>query len=90
MSHSATLLSSYDADAVARTVHGTVKARGTVYVVARCQVGTVRVALGGLSSSQSCTGRPVGLVALNLTQPAELTATVTAAQSSRWGVAIYR
>jgi len=90
MSDTAALVSSYDADAVARTARGTVKTRGTVYVVARCQVGTVRVVLAGLTSSQPCTGKPVGLVALNLTQPAELTATVTAAQHASWGVAIYR
>jgi hypothetical protein len=90
MSRPATLVSSYAADAAARTARGTVKTRGTVYVVARCQVGTVRVVLAGLSSSQPCTGHPVGLVALNITQPGELTAPVTTSQSARWGVAIYR
>jgi len=90
LSGTASLISSYDAAAAARTARGTVKTRGTVYVVARCQAGTVRVVLGGLSSSQPCTGAPVGLVALNLTQPAQLVATVTAAQRTRWGVAIYR
>ena len=86
----ATLAASYDADATAQRASGRVTVRGTVYVVARCTVGTIRVVLGGLTSSQPCTGVAVGVVALNLLEPAQLTATVAARQRARWGVALYR
>jgi hypothetical protein len=84
------LVTSYDAAASARRVTGTVDVRGTAYVVARCSTGTVRIDVNGLTSSRPCTGKPIGVVALGLTDKAQLTATVTTRQSTRWGVAIYR
>lgn len=86
----ARLVSSYDADASARRLTGSVDAHGTAYVVARCTAGTLRIAIGGLTSARPCTGTPVGVVALSLTQKAQLTATVSAPQTSSWGVAIYQ
>jgi len=86
----ASLVSSYDAAATARRTTGSVEIKGAAYVVARCSVGTIRIAVGALTSSQPCTGDPVGVVALQLSAPTTLIATVTAPQTSRWGVAIYR
>ena len=84
------LVTSYDAAANARRVTGTVEVRGTAYVVARCSAGTIRIDVSGLTSSRPCTGAPVGVVALQLTRKAALTATMTLPQTSRWGVAVYR
>ena len=86
----ATKAASYDETATARRTTGKVTVRGTVYVVARCDSGAVHVVLGGLTSSQQCTGSAVGVIAFNLLKPEQLTATVTAAQHGRWGVALYR
>lgn len=83
------LVTSYDATASARQVTGTVDVRGTAYVVARCNAGTIRIDVSGLTSSRPCTGQPIGVAALELTRTAELTTTVTAKQSTSWGVAIY-
>ena len=63
---------------------------GTAYVVARCDSGKVTVRAGALTSSRPCTGRPVGVVALQMGSRAQLTATVSEPQSQRWGIAIYR
>ena len=90
LSGEARLVTSYDAAASSRELTGSVDVRGPVYVVARCATGTVRVAVGALTSTRPCTGSPVGIVALNIAQRATLTATVNSSQSSRWGVAIYR
>lgn len=90
LSGQVTLVTSYDAAANARRVTGTVTVRGTAYVVARCSAGTIRIDVSGLTSSRPCTGAPVGVVALQLTDKARLTAIVSATQSTRWGVAIYR
>jgi hypothetical protein len=90
LSGEVTLVTSYDAATNARRVTGTVEVRGTAYVVARCRAGTIRLDVSGLTSSRPCTGQPVGVVALQLTRTAQLTATVTLPQSTRWGVAIYR
>ena len=83
------LVTSYDAAAAGRRVAGTVDVRGTAYVVARCSAGTVTVNVSGLTSSRPCTGTPIGVVALQLTDKAQLTATVTLPQTTRWGIAIY-
>jgi hypothetical protein len=84
------LVSSYDAVAGSRRLVDSVAVRGTAYLVARCSAGTVRIVVGGLTSARPCTGVPVGVVALNLTSRVQLTATVSARQPGRWGVAIYR
>jgi hypothetical protein len=86
----ASLVTSYDADASSRRLVGSVAVLGTAYLVARCTAGTVRIIIGGLTSARPCTGAPVGIVALDLTRAAQLTATVTVSQTGRWGVAIYR
>lgn len=90
LSGTATLLSSYDAVARSRRRTATVTARGNVYLVVLCRAGTMHIAVGSITSSRPCTGAPAGVLALNLTQDVTLTATVTAAQDARWGVAIYR
>lgn len=84
------LVTSYDAAANARRLTGAVDVRGTAYVVARCSAGIVRIDVNGLTSSRPCTGAAIGVVALGLTDKAQLTATVTTRQSTRWGIAIYR
>lgn len=84
------LVTSYDADGDMRRVTGTIDVHGTTYVVARCSAGIVTVNVSGLMSTRPCTGKPVGVVALQLTRAAQLTATVTASQSTRWGFAVYR
>lgn len=84
------LVTSYDAAANTRRVTGAVDVRGTAYVVARCSTGTIRVHVNGLTSSRPCTGAPIGVVALGLTDKAHLTATVTTSQTASWGIAIYR
>ena len=89
LSGTVTLVTSYDAAANGRRVTGTVSVRGTAYVVARCSAGTIRIDVSGLTSSRPCTGVPVGVVALQLTDKATLTATVDATESTRWGVAVY-
>jgi hypothetical protein len=86
----AVLVASYDAAPTSRQTTATVTARGNVYVVVLCRTGTVRITVGSLTSSRPCTGSPDGVLALNLTQDVTLTATVTASQGRRWGVAIYR
>ncbi|HET7312201.1 MAG TPA: hypothetical protein VFJ17_12845 [Mycobacteriales bacterium] len=64
---------------------------GTLYVVARCTVGRVRIVVGSLTSEQACTGRPVGVVALGqVRRPLQITVTVSAQQTDRWAVGIYR
>ena len=87
---SAKLVSSYDAAAGSRRKTATVTARGNVYLVVLCRTGTMQIAVGSITSSRPCTGSPNGVLALNLTQDVTVTATVSAPQAGRWGVAIYR
>jgi len=87
---SATLVSSYDAAAGSRRRTATVTARGNVYLVVRCRTGTMQIAVGSITSSSPCKRSPRGVLALNLNQDVTLTATVSAVQDTRWGVAIYR
>jgi hypothetical protein len=87
---SARLVSSYDAKATARRLTGSVDLRGTAYLVARCNAGTLRIVLAGLTSARPCTGTSVGVVAVNLTKATKVSATVSAPQTGRWGVALYR
>jgi hypothetical protein len=62
-----------------------------VYVVARCDRGNLTVRLGGLTSAERCTGRPVGLVRLTLAAlGARLEATVSRPQKADWSVGIFR
>jgi len=90
LSGDATLVSSYDGAASATRTTATVTARGNVYVVVLCRTGIVRIAVGSLTSTRECTGSSDGVLALNLTQDVQLTATVSTPQGTRWGVAIYR
>jgi hypothetical protein len=90
LSGDATLVSSYDGGASATRTTATVTARGNVYVVVLCRTDIVRIAVGSLTSTRDCTGSPDGVLALNLTQDVQLTATVSKPQGARWGVAIYR
>ena len=90
LSGSAALVSSYDAAAGSRRRTATVTARGNVYLVVLCRTGTMQIAVGSITSSSPCTGSPRGVLALNLTQDVTVTATVSSAQSTRWGIAIYR
>ena len=87
---SATLVSSYDAAAGSPREVATVTARGNVYLVVLCGRGTMQIAVGSITSSRPCTGSPSGVLALNVTQDVTVTATVSAPQATRWGVAIYR
>lgn len=89
LSGSATLTASYDAAASARRRTATITARGNVYLVVLCRTGTMQIAVGSITSSRPCTGKPDGVLALNLTQDVTLTATMSTAQAARWGVAIY-
>jgi hypothetical protein len=66
----------------------------TAWVVARCDTGSVTVQVGALSSSRDCTGKPIGVAALDASTatdgPLEVVATVSEPQGSTWGVAVYR
>ncbi|HET7529465.1 MAG TPA: hypothetical protein VFJ98_00745 [Mycobacteriales bacterium] len=74
-----------------RTLQVGEPAGSVVYVVARCDRGTVTVRLGGLTSSQRCTGRPVGLVRLTLSADGVgLDVSVDQPQLSSWATGIYR
>jgi hypothetical protein len=86
------LVASRDADAATRRLVDALAlpTDGTAYVVARCDRGKVTVTAGALTSSRPCTGAPVGVIALQMGSPATLTASVSATQSARWGVAVYR
>jgi hypothetical protein len=90
LSGSARLDRSYDANAAAGRVTGSLAPGGTAYVVARCDHGSILVAIGAASTAQPCLGRPVGVIVMQVPRTTPLTATVTAAQTQRWGVAIYR
>ncbi|HET6817307.1 MAG TPA: hypothetical protein VFH66_08815 [Mycobacteriales bacterium] len=62
-----------------------------VYVVVRCDTGTATVRLGGLTSAQACSGRPVGLVRLTLAKGgAALQVTVNHPQRHDWAIGLYR
>jgi hypothetical protein len=64
---------------------------GTLYVVARCDTGRIRVVEGNLTSGQACTGKPVGVVALaQLRRAVQLDVTVSRPQKAGWAVGIYR
>lgn len=86
------LVSSRDAAPSTRALTNalTLPAKGTVYLVARCDRGIVTVRAGSLSSSRPCTGQAIGVLALQMGRTAKLTATVDATQTTRWGVALYR
>lgn len=86
----ATLVTSYDAAATARRITATLTARGNVYLVVTCRVGTARLAIGSLTNTGPCTGKPDAVLALNLTRDTTVTATVGTTQSERWGLALYR
>lgn len=90
LSGSARLDRSYDADPSARRLTGELASGGTAYVVARCDSGSIVVAVGAASMAQPCLGRPVGVIAIQVPRTAQLAATVTAPQTNHWGVAIYR
>lgn len=87
---SATLVTSYDAAASSRRRTATVTARGNVYLVVSCHTGTIQIDVGSITSSRPCIGSSSGVVALDLSRDVALVATVSATQSTRWGVAIYR
>ena len=87
---SAVLVSSYDVAAASRRTTAKLTARGNVYLVVLCHAGTVHLAFGSLTNSGPCTGKPSAAVGLNLTRDITVTATVSAPQTTRWGVAIYR
>lgn len=62
-----------------------------VYLVATCDRGTVTVRLGALTSSQRCSGRPIGLARLAIaTRDARIEATVDRPQTRDWALGIYR
>ena len=84
------LVTSYDAAATARRATGPITVRGTAFVVARCDRGTIRVEVGGLTSSRACTGAAAGVVAVQLARAETLVATVTTPQRGSWGVAVYQ
>jgi hypothetical protein len=63
---------------------------GTSWLVARCDTGTLTVAIGPAHSSARCTGRPVGVVVLSSRRLQQASATVSAQQRGRWGVSVYR
>jgi hypothetical protein len=70
-------------------------AAGAVWLVARCDRGTVTVRTGAVTSSRPCIGRPVGVTALAVGDAGgagqlDVVATVSGAQRSAWGVALYR
>ena len=81
---------SYDAGAGESRVTGKLPAGRTSYVVALCDHGGVVVTAGSLTTSQPCTGKPVGVVTLRAAHTEQLTATVSRPQTNRWGIAIYR
>ena len=63
----------------------------SVYVVARCSAGSVRVVSGALSASRPCSGQPTGVVVLGLVHPPlRLEVTTTEPQPHRWAVGVYR
>lgn len=66
----------------------------TLWLVARCDSGSVTVQVGSLSSSRRCTGQAVGVAALDSSTATEgrldVIATVSRPQRSAWGVAVYR
>jgi len=88
----ARLVRSFDGSSTVRRVTGGIDlAPGTAaHVVVRCDHGTIRVAMGAATTSQKCSGRPDGVIALRVDHRVPLVATVNAAQRSRWGVAVYR
>ena len=62
-----------------------------VYLVATCDRGTLTVQLGALTSSQRCSGRPIGLARLALAaRGSRIEATVDRAQPRDWALGIYR
>ena len=68
-----------------------VNGHGTAWIVAKCDTGKVKVRVGGLESSQRCTGGLVGIVALHAARaPLRINATLTTAQRNAWGIAVYR
>jgi hypothetical protein len=63
----------------------------SLYVVARCSAGSIRVASGALSASQPCRGTAAGVVVLGLVHPPlRLDITATDPQPQRWAVGAYR
>jgi len=86
----ASLVSSYDAAAGSRRRTATLTARGNIYLVVLCSAGTVHLAIGALTNSGPCTGKPNAVLALNLTHDTTVAATVTTTQSEIWGLALYR
>jgi hypothetical protein len=66
----------------------------TAWLVARCDTGSITVQVGSLSSSRACTGRPVGVAAIDRSSVTDdgldVVASVTRPQRSTWGVAVYR
>lgn len=80
---------SYDAVGTQSRLTGELTAGRTSYIVARCDHGGIVVTAGSLTTSQPCTGRPEGVIALNAPRTETLTATVTTTQTHRWGLAIY-
>jgi len=81
---------SYDADAAQSRVTGELAAGTTSYIVALCDHGGMVVTAGSLTTSQPCTGHPVGVINMKAGRTTTLTATVTQPQTHRWGLAIYR
>ena len=80
---------SYDAAAGESGVTGELVAGRTSYLVALCDHGGVVVTAGSLTTSQPCTGKPVGVVTLRAAHTEQVTATVTQPQIHSWGIAIY-
>jgi hypothetical protein len=69
----------------------TVPVGTTVYVVGRCDAGSLHLVVEGTRSDGACSAGPVGVMALEVTRPStHITAAVSARQHSWWGLAIYR
>jgi hypothetical protein len=90
LSGSARLDHSYDAAPGATRVTGQLTPGRTSYLVALCDHGGMVVKAGSVTTSQPCTGQPVGVIALQAPRAETVTATVTEPQTHSWGLAIYR
>jgi hypothetical protein len=63
----------------------------TVWLVVRCDRGTLDLQIGPATSRVACTGALAGAVALHVTAPTlAVRASVSERQSRFWGVAVYR